>query len=131
MTAILERRESESLWGRFCNGITSTENRRYSGGVGGLMIPTLLTATYDIRIALQAAPAVDIDGIREPDTGSLLDGHSIMSGAIIPTSAAIGLHFYPLWEAASVDLKFSSLNAITKSKFRVSFLFLRSISENS
>jgi hypothetical protein len=27
MTAILERRESESLWGRFCNWITSTENR--------------------------------------------------------------------------------------------------------
>jgi hypothetical protein len=26
MTAILERRESESLWGRFCNWITSTEN---------------------------------------------------------------------------------------------------------
>jgi hypothetical protein len=26
MTEILERRESESLWGRFCNWITSTEN---------------------------------------------------------------------------------------------------------
>uniref|UniRef100_A0A251UYN8 Uncharacterized protein n=1 Tax=Helianthus annuus TaxID=4232 RepID=A0A251UYN8_HELAN len=26
MTAILDRRESESLWGRFCNWITSTEN---------------------------------------------------------------------------------------------------------
>jgi photosystem II P680 reaction center D1 protein len=45
MTAILERRESESLWGRFCNWITSTENRRYSGWFGVLMIPTLLTAT--------------------------------------------------------------------------------------
>ena len=31
MTAILERRESESLWGRFCNWITSTENRLYIG----------------------------------------------------------------------------------------------------
>jgi len=27
MTAILERRESESLWGRFCNWITSTEDK--------------------------------------------------------------------------------------------------------
>ncbi|KAI3797685.1 hypothetical protein L1987_32948 [Smallanthus sonchifolius] len=27
----------------------------------------------------------------------------ISIGAIIPTSAAIGLHFYPIWEAASVD----------------------------
>jgi photosystem II P680 reaction center D1 protein len=35
--------------------------------------------------------------------GSLLYGNNIISGAIIPTSAAIGLHFYPIWEAASVD----------------------------
>jgi hypothetical protein len=41
MTAILERRESESLWGRFCNWITSTENRLYIGWFGVLMIPTL------------------------------------------------------------------------------------------
>jgi hypothetical protein len=34
MTAILERRESESLWGRFCNWITSTENRLYIGWFG-------------------------------------------------------------------------------------------------
>ena len=27
MTAILERRESTSLWARFCEWITSTENR--------------------------------------------------------------------------------------------------------
>ncbi|KAJ4699433.1 Photosystem II protein D1, partial [Melia azedarach] len=50
-----------------------------------------------------AAPPVDIDGIREPVSGSLLYGNNIISGAIIPTSAAIGLHFYPIWEAASVD----------------------------
>lgn len=35
--------------------------------------------------------------------GALLYGNNILSGAIIPTSAAIGLHFYPIWEAASVD----------------------------
>ncbi|XP_052625882.1 photosystem II protein D1-like [Lactuca sativa] len=29
--------------------------------------------------------------------------HRKSGGAIIPTSAAIGLHFYPIWEAASVD----------------------------
>jgi photosystem II P680 reaction center D1 protein len=40
MTAILERRESESLWGRFCNWITSTEKRLYIGWFGVLMIPT-------------------------------------------------------------------------------------------
>jgi hypothetical protein len=65
MTAILERRESESLWGRFCNWITSTENRLYSGWFGVLMIPTLLTAPSVFIIAFIAAPPVDIDGIRE------------------------------------------------------------------
>ncbi|KAJ4732833.1 Photosystem II protein D1 [Rhynchospora pubera] len=64
---------------------------------------TLLTATSVFIIAFIAAPPVDIDGIREPVSGSLLYGNNIISGAIIPTSAAIGLHFYPIWEAASVD----------------------------
>ncbi|KAG1362556.1 Photosystem II protein D1 [Cocos nucifera] len=67
------------------------------------MIPTLLTVTSVFIIAFIAAPPVDIDGIREPVSGSLLYGNNIISGAIIPTSAAIGLHFYPIWEAASVD----------------------------
>ena len=89
MTAILERRESESLWGRFCNWITSTENRLYIGWFGVLMIPTLLTATSVFIIAFIAAPPVDIDGIREPVSGSLLYGNNIISGAIIPTSAAM------------------------------------------
>ncbi|KAJ0780924.1 putative photosystem II [Helianthus annuus] len=89
--------------GCFCNWITSTENRLYIGWFGVLMIPTLLTATSVFIIAFIAAPPVDIDGIREPVSGSLLYGNNIISGAIIPTSAAIGLHFYPIWEAASVD----------------------------
>ncbi|KAL5231232.1 hypothetical protein ABZP36_030008 [Zizania latifolia] len=67
------------------------------------MIPTLLTATSVFIIAFIAAPPVDIDGIREPVSGSLLYGNNIIYGAIIPTSAAIELHFYPIWEAASVD----------------------------
>jgi hypothetical protein len=103
MTAILERRESTSLWARFCEWITSTENRIYIGWFGVIMIPTLLTATSVFIIAFIAAPPVDIDGIREPVSGSLLYGNNIISGAIIPTSNAIGLHFYPVWEAASLD----------------------------
>ena len=35
--------------------------------------------------------------------GSLLYGNNIISGAVVPSSNAIGLHFYPLWEAASLD----------------------------
>ena len=33
----------------------------------------------------------------------LLYGNNIISGAVVPTSNAIGLHFYPIWEAASLD----------------------------
>lgn len=103
MTAILERRENSSLWARFCEWITSTENRLYIGWFGVIMIPTLLTATSVFIIAFIAAPPVDIDGIREPVSGSLLYGNNIITGAVIPTSNAIGLHFYPIWEAASLD----------------------------
>jgi photosystem II P680 reaction center D1 protein len=35
MTAILERRENSSLWARFCEWITSTENRCAGMNVGG------------------------------------------------------------------------------------------------
>ncbi|CAL5196082.1 unnamed protein product [Lathyrus oleraceus] len=83
MTAILERRDSENLWGRFYNWITSTENRLYIGWFGVLMIPTLLTATSVFIIAFIAAPPVEIDGIREPVSGSLLHGNNIISGATI------------------------------------------------
>jgi photosystem II P680 reaction center D1 protein len=60
MTAILERRESTSLWARFCEWVTSTENRLYIGWFGVLMIPTLLTATSVFIIGFIAAPPVDI-----------------------------------------------------------------------
>ena len=103
MTAVLSNRGTSSLWARFCEWITSTENRLYIGWFGVIMIPCLLTATSVFIIGFIAAPPVDIDGIREPVSGSLLYGNNIISGAIIPTSNAIGLHFYPIWEAASLD----------------------------
>ena len=59
------------------------------------MIPTLLAATICFVIAFVAAPPVDIDGIREPVAGSLIYGNNIISGAVVPSSNAIGLHFYP------------------------------------
>ncbi|KAL2520684.1 Photosystem II protein D1 [Forsythia ovata] len=89
--------------GRFYNWKTNTENRLYIGWFGVLMIPTLLTATSVFIITFTAAHPVDIDGIRELVSGSVLYGNNIISGAIIPTSGAIGLHFYPIWEVASID----------------------------
>jgi photosystem II P680 reaction center D1 protein len=67
------------------------------------MIPTLLVATTAFIIGFIGAPPTDIDGIREPVSGSLLYGNNIISGAIIPSSNAIGLHLYPMWEAHSLD----------------------------
>lgn len=105
MTIAIKHRPSIDLgvWERFCSWISSTENRLYIGWFGVLMIPTLLVATTVFILAFIAAPPVDMEGIRSPVLGSLLDGNSVITAAVIPTSAAIGLHFYPLWAAASVD----------------------------
>ena len=103
MTATLKKSKNISFWSRFCAWITSTENRLYIGWFGVIMIPTLLTATSVFIIAFVAGPAVDIDGIREPVSGSLFYGNNIISAAVVPTSNAIGLHFYPIWETSSVD----------------------------
>ena len=102
-TTTLQKRENASLWEQFCQWVTSTDNRLYVGWFGVLMIPTLLAATACFVIAFIAAPPVDIDGIREPVAGSLMYGNNIISGAVVPSSNAIGLHFYPIWEAASLD----------------------------
>ncbi|EAM51528.1 photosystem II q(b) protein [Crocosphaera watsonii WH 8501] len=91
------------LWFDFCEWITSTNNRIYIGWFGVMMIPTLIAATSAFIIAFMVAPPVDMEGIREPVIGSLLGGNNLISAAVIPSSAAIGLHFYPIWEAASVD----------------------------
>ena len=101
----LQRREQGLLagWPQFCEWVTSTENRIYVGWFGVLMIPCLLAATTCFIIAFIAAPPVDIDGIREPVAGSFLYGNNIISGAVVPSSNAIGLHFYPIWEAATLD----------------------------
>jgi photosystem II P680 reaction center D1 protein len=83
--------------------LSSTSNRIYLGAFGVLMFPVLFVATFAFIFAFILAPAVDIDGIREPVAGSLLFGNNIISGAVVPSSNAIGLHFYPLWDALSLD----------------------------
>jgi photosystem II P680 reaction center D1 protein len=49
------------------------------------------------------APPCDIDGIREPVAGSLLYGNNVITGALIPSSNAIGVHFYPVWSSLGFD----------------------------
>ena len=67
------------------------------------MVAWLLAEATCFSISFIAAPPVDIDGIREPVAGSLLYGNNIISGAVVPSSNAIGMHFYPIWEAATLD----------------------------
>ena len=105
MSQTLSRQQSQSSsWDNFCEWVTSTNNRLYVGWFGVLMIPTLLAATICFVVAFIAAPPVDIDGIREPVAGSLMYGNNIISGAVVPSSNAIGLHFYPIWEKITSHL---------------------------
>ena len=65
------------------------------------MLPLIGLAIIVYIISFALAPPVDIDGIREPVAGSLLYGNNIITGGVIPSSNAIGVHFYPAWEAAT------------------------------
>jgi photosystem II P680 reaction center D1 protein len=106
MNTFVQRRpelDISKAWDSVCNWVTSTNNRLYIGWFGILMIPALIAATVCFVIAFFAAPPVDMDGIREPVIGSILGGNNLITAAVVPTSAAIGLHFYPIWDAASVD----------------------------
>jgi photosystem II P680 reaction center D1 protein len=98
-----KRRSKVSFWSKFCSWVTSTDNRLYIGWFGCLLVPTILTTTISFCLAFIAAPPVDIDGIREPVAGSLLYGNNIVSAAVVPSSNAIGVHFYPVWESQSIE----------------------------
>ena len=50
------KRNSATVWEKFSNWITSTENRLYIGWFGTLMFPTLLAATTCYIMAFIAAP---------------------------------------------------------------------------
>ena len=93
MTTLSNTRRQGGLlqgWPEFCEWVTSTNNRIYVGWFGVLMIPCLLTAAACFVVAFIAAPPVDIDGIREPVAGSFMYGNNIISGAVVPSSNAIG-----------------------------------------
>jgi len=94
---------SYSVWGYLIGFLLSTSNRFYIGWFGILMFPLTGLAIIAYVAAFIFAPPVDIDGIREPVAGSLLYGNNIITGAVIPSSNAIGVHFYPVWESLLFD----------------------------
>lgn len=67
------------------------------------MIPTLSTAAITFILAFLMAPPVDIEGTGNLLSGALFSGNNLITAAVVPTSPAVGLHFYPLWEAASLS----------------------------
>merc|ERR1719473_534123 len=92
-----------SSWSGFLGYVLSTNNRFFIGFFGLVMYPLLAFAIVVYFLSIAFSPPVDIDGIREPVAGSLLYGNNIITGAVIPSSNAIGVHFYPVWEALSLD----------------------------
>ena len=95
--------EGYNVWGYLIGFLLSTGNRLYVGWFGTLMLPLSGLAIIGYITAFINAPPVDIDGIREPVAGSLLYGNNIITGAVIPSSNAIGVHFYPIWESNGFD----------------------------
>ena len=93
-----------SSWGSFIAKLLSTGNRLFIGFFGTLMLPLLILAIIAYITGFIYAPPWDIDGIREPLAGSLLYGNNIITGAVIPSSNAIGLHFYPIWSSLAFEL---------------------------
>jgi photosystem II P680 reaction center D1 protein len=103
MVAILERLRPRGYWDRFCNWVTSTDNRFYLGWFGVVMVPCMFAAAICFLAAIVAAPPVVVDGLGRMVNGSLLDGNNLITAAVLPTSPAIGLHLYPVWSAPSLD----------------------------
>lgn len=62
-TTLIASNQRESLWDRYLNGVTSTNNRLYLGHFSTLMIPCLLAATICFIVAFIAAPPVDINSV--------------------------------------------------------------------
>jgi len=94
---------SALIWGSFIGKLLSTGNRLFYGLFGTLMLPLLILAILGYITGFIAAPPSDIDGIREPLAGSLLYGNNIITGSVIPSSNAIGVHFYPVWSSLGFD----------------------------
>ena len=78
-------------WGYVIGFVLSTANRLYVGWFGTLMLPLLGLAILGYITPFIFAPPVDIYG------------NNIITGTIIPSSNAIGVHFYPIWESLGFD----------------------------
>ena len=106
-------------WGYLIGFLLSTGNRLYVGWFGTLMLPLSGLAIIGYMTAFIFAPPVDIDGIREPVAGSLLYGNNIITVSVIPSSNAIGVHFYPIWESLGGTFKGLAIKGLFISIYRI------------
>ena len=95
--------ETKYSWGLFIGILLNTTNRLYLGWFGTLGFPLLSLAMIAYLPTFIFAPPADIDGIREPVGGSLIYGNNIITASIIPSSNAIGVHFYPIFGGGALD----------------------------
>ena len=95
--------ETKYSWGLFIGILLNTTNRLYLGWFGTLGFPLLSLAMIAYLPTFIFAPPADIDGIREPVGGSLIYGNNIITASIIPSSNAIGVHFYPIFGSPALD----------------------------
>ena len=102
-TNLIIQKSSKNTWSSFIGFVICSDNRLYVGLFGILMFPLLILAVMAYITAFIFAPPVDIDGIREAVAGSLLYGNNIITGGLIPSSNAIGVHFYPIWASLGFD----------------------------
>jgi len=127
MTTTLQQRSSANVWDRFCEWITSTDNRLYIGWFGVLMIPTLLAAITCFIIAFIAAPPVDIDGIRSHFGSSRLAVANSLSLPFVPislcTDAMISIEAL---KAAGGSVE-DAIKTVEAKKFLIKSLFAREI----
>merc|ERR1719265_1565299 len=95
--------ETKYSWGSFIGVLLSTTNRLYLGWFGILAFPLLSLGAVVYSFVFIFAPPADIDGIREPVGGSLIYGNNIITASVIPSSNAIGVHFYPVFASGTLD----------------------------
>jgi photosystem II P680 reaction center D1 protein len=94
---------SSGFWSEFVSNVVSTNNRFYIGLFGIFMFPLLWVSIFVFILSVSFGPPVDIDGIREPVAGGLLYGNNIITSSVIPSSNAIGVHFFPVWDSPTVN----------------------------
>ena len=110
-------KKDQTVWDKFANWITSTENRLYIGWFGALMFPlSLPPRPASLLRLLQPLLVSDLNlpchqslcqffsrmivfsqstlTASRPVAGSLLYGNNIISGAVVPSPNAIGMFLF-------------------------------------